>query len=251
MVDYSSLSLGLFVGLTLGYFVMLMIIGEKSKVWLQPVYYITVIGSQLLMAYYISNQACGSPQVGEIFIWGLIPWFFVFVGLTFVLKIFPGWKAPFSNTFGYLAVKFMGIREVFNNMIKSNYNTKNTALNKVMEEIYEDQSLLINKFTPENFDFTLNKLKPIFNSASKTFSENRLKLYQLVSIKDNVSEMIWYMLAGVLTSSMSSMGLLSSNCAKSVKQIEAEVKAYHDELGQQKKVDAEKAKTQKTYYIRD
>lgn len=246
MVDFSTVAVILFIIITIIYYILLYIIGDKNKNWLRIVYYILIIGTQILMGYFTSKQACGTPQIGEIFIWAFIPWILIFIGLTVFLDIMPSWKQPFSNTFGYLITRFMGITSMLNKMIKSSYTTKNVALNKVIEEIYEDQSLLINKFTPGNFEQLINQLKPIFNPKQLSLFKNDFRT--MIELKDNISEFIWYIMVGILTSSMASMGLLSSKCQKSVKQIEKEVSQYKENI---KSKSTNNKVMKKKYFIRD
>jgi hypothetical protein len=247
MVDFSSIALILFILITIFYYIFIYFLGEKNKNWIRIVYYILVIGTQILMGYFTSKDTCGTPQISEIFIWSLLPWFIIFIGFGLILEIMPSWKQPFSNTFGYLVTRLMGIKELLNKILKSNYTSKNQSLNKIMEDIYEDNSLLINKFTPDNFDFTINNLKQIFNTKQLSLFKNEFK--QLVLVKDMISEFIWYIMIGILTSSMSSMGLLSSHCKKSVKQIENEVNKYKEQI---KTTDQQnKNKPNKKYFIRD
>ena len=89
-----------------------------------------------------------------------LPWIIIFCSLLLVLNFFPGWKAPFSNTFGYLVALMMGVKTIITNIIQSDYeksvnsskvdeNVKMMA--NVINNIYSDPSLIINEITPENF----------------------------------------------------------------------------------------------------
>ena len=119
----------------------------------------------------------------------LFPWIFIFGSLFVLLMIFPGWKSPFSNTFGYLLAKISGIQSLFNKMLVPE------SSNKTIAQVYEDNSLIINEVTPSNFnDFWLNFSKNgFFNKEANKFKN---QLYNLVNLKDIVSETIWYLLTG-------------------------------------------------------
>lgn len=239
----------LFIVLTLAYFIFKTILGRNMKQPITIIYYLLIVLTQFYSAYQISKNDCGTPQVMKIFIWGIIPWVIIFFGLNVVLLMFPGWKAPFSNTFGYLITRLFGIRNVFNELLKSDFNTNDKDLNKMMEEIYEDQSLLINQFTPDNFDTAIQKLDKLWNKTSEGFQKNMEKLKFLINLKDDISRFIWYILTGILTISISSMGLLSGECKKSKEQIKDEVEEYKKQLAEREK--QEKGKKQRIYNIRE
>lgn len=223
-------------------------------------YYILVVASQFYFSYQMSQEQCGSVQIGNVFIWGLIPWIVIFGSLTVLLRIFPGWKAPFSNTFGYLITYLMGIRGLFNSILKSTFSSTDKGLNKIAEDIFEDNSLLINQLTPLNFDTAIQKLKPLIdmNSLQSQFrgsnflEDPKLKhLLKLVEIKDSVSSGLWYLLTGLLTISVSSMGILSSNCNKTKEQLHNEKMAYKKQLTEKAKAQEQKLKNTTKYFIRD
>jgi len=245
----STLAIVIFILLTISYFIILNILGENSRTPITIVYYCSVVLSQLYIAYQISKSACGTPQIGDIFIWSIVPWIIIFFSLNLLLRLFPGWKSPFSNTFGYLVTRIMGIKSLFNSLIKSNFNTNDKGLSKIAEYIFEDQSILINEMTPNNFDNSIKKLDKLWDKSNTDFSKNMERLKYLVSVKDYISEMIWYLLTGILTISISSMGLLSSKCGKSVSQIKDEVEKYKAEIKAQK--ENEKNKKERIYYIRE
>jgi hypothetical protein len=245
----ATLAIVIFILLTIAYFIILNILGKNSKTPITIVYYCSVVLSQLYIAYEISKKTCGTPQIGDIFIWSIIPWVIIFFSLNLLLRLFPGWKAPFSNTFGYLITRIMGIKGLFNKLIKSDFNANDKGLSKIAEYIFEDQSMLINEMTPENFDLSVKKLDKLWDKSQADFSKNMNSLRYLVTLKDYISEMIWFLLTGVLTISISSMGLLSSKCNKSVSQIKDEVEKYKEEIKAQKQ--NEKDKKERIYYIRE
>lgn len=217
----------MFFILTTIYFIIISIVAIKNKTPLKIIYFTLILISQFYISYQTSKTICGTPQTKEILIWSFIPWFIIFGGITVLLTVFPGWKSPFSNTFGYLVVKLMGIKTLFNSLLKSNYTSASPQLNTIAEKLLEDNSLLINQFTPNNFNDALQKLRPLLN---KNNIELEKQLYRLVKIKDNVSEYIWYMLTGVLTVSMTNIGLVSSKCNKSVAQLKQESEEYKKQL---------------------
>lgn len=241
-------SLIMYIAITTIYFIIISFpIPDTLKKILKYVYFLLVIGSQIIAAYTISKTMCGTPQIGNILIWGFIPWIIVFLGLNLLLSIFPGWKAPFSNTFGYLIVKMFGIRDTFNHLLKPSITSSDKALNKLMEEVYEDNSILINQMTPENYDTAISKLGKLLDKTNPLFQSSLDKLKMLISVKDNVSLYIWSILIGTVTASMANTGLMASECVKSSKQVHNELNNYTQQL----EADANNAKPKRVYTIKE
>ena len=113
-----------FAFFTLVYFIIKYFVGKnpnssKSVMILMAIYIIIV----MLMAYGSNvqsiKQMCGEPYFGLALMATIVPWTFIFGILNVALIMMPGWKAPFSNTFGYLLVKMNGIQGVFNDIFKA------------------------------------------------------------------------------------------------------------------------------------
>jgi len=68
----------------------------------------------IILMYYVNSNmmssSCGgaTPDPGVVFKATFIPWILIFGVVMAVLIAAPGWKAPFSNTIGYLVVKMSG-----------------------------------------------------------------------------------------------------------------------------------------------
>ena len=67
--------------------------------------------------------------------------------------LMPGWKAPFSNTLGYLIVWLSGVNNSFYKILKQDNNE-----NKLLQMVYKDPSIMINEITPENFDLFIARM---------------------------------------------------------------------------------------------
>jgi hypothetical protein len=252
-MEPTLLAFVVFLLITLAYYLLLSFTGENFNMILTIVYFLLIIFSQLFIAYKITQKLCGgSGQFVPIVLWGLIPWIMIFIGLNIILMLLPGWKAPFSNTFGFLASKVMGITSVMNNLVKSGFSSKDTKLNKIMETVYEDNSLLVNQITPENFNSAIDKISGIFDKSNKAiYNANIEKLRSIIFVKDLTSRVVWYLLTGILSISISNMGLLSSVCTKSPNQIKEEVEQYKAQLSSQSQQTAQQQSSQKKYYVRD
>ena len=131
----------------------------------------------------------------------------------------PGWKAPFSNTLGYLIVWLAGVNNSFFKILKQDNNQ-----NKLLQMVYKDPSTMINEITPENFDLFIARMngknggvealpvakaEPVPSTPpmkggrrkqrggnstsilSADYKQHLPGLYNFVVIKDMISEFIW------------------------------------------------------------
>lgn len=171
-----------------------------------------------LLQYYVNfsfiKEKCGGKgDFTTSFINTIIPYFLIFIVVYLLLNSFPHWKSPFSNTFGYLISRIMGVRELLTrDILLSNTETSSgldNATQKSLALIYEDPSLLINSLTTENVrEFTVKSSKLFKPNADKHFQ----KLYDLVLLKDIVGEYIWYFLSGILATAYSVSNVSKLKC---------------------------------------
>lgn len=199
------------------YFVMKYFISSSKVIFIWTIiYYLLLIVGQYLINLNTTISICGTYQYITALIVTLVPWITMFGVLNIILKVFPGWLSPFSNTIGYLVAKLSGIGSLFNKLLKSKEENES---NKLIESIYNDQSLLINEITTGNFDTFWNNMlsSGIFN-ASVT-EEQKQKLYSLVKLKEIVSEFIWYILTGALITTTTYNYIINSDCNKSVDEL--------------------------------
>jgi len=256
MANYSVTAIIIFIVITILYFISYVLTPNKkvSKV-LTIIYYFLIFGSQISIVLLATKQQCGEYQLGTALQYGIIPWIVIFGGLVALLHVFPGWKAPFSNTFGYFVTYLMGIKTVFNKILKSDFKSSNIKLNKIMQDVYQDKAMLINEITPNNFEKAITELSPIMNSSVVTnnkinWGNDALKtLKKLVIVKDEVSRFIWYVLIGTLITSMSNLGIMAQPCNHSVKQMEANVANHQTKTAAA--AETSKNKIPQTYNIRD
>ncbi len=211
---------------------------------------------------------CGNVQFGSATWYTTLPFVLIIGTLVVAMTLFPGWKAPFSNTLGYLLVKIMGVDTAFNNMLKTKAGN-----NKLLQKVYQDKSILINLMTPGpngTFDKVITQLaggdtKPeqtggafiqpqavpninagggIFNSKYKEYIP---ELYNFVLVKDYVSEFMWFILAGFLSIQTSFNSIISIECKKSEDQLEKSVADFNTK---QKEM-LRKKKPKQTYKVFD
>ena len=157
-----------------------------------------------------------------------------------ILIAFPGWKAPLSNTLGYVAASASGIKKHFDTLLKSDIN------NDLMKKIIQDKSLIVNEITPGNFELFLAQLysngllaidyEELANIESKekagTSLTNKEQIYldaysglnKAVVIKDLIAEGLWYLLTGALVITMTKNAVAELECEKSTSQMKKEYK---------------------------
>ena len=160
---------------------------------------IVLLWSQFSINLAATGEHCsGDVQLYNAITYTLVP-NIIFGGTVYVLlNKFPGWKAPFSNTIGYLITSIFGIRRTFNKMLKTSENEGSDVINK----IYNDPSMLINELQPDapttirydsDFDTEFKRLAKA-NIFKPGWEKNAKKMYNLVVIKDMVSSIVWYFL---------------------------------------------------------
>ena len=212
-------------------------------------YILLVLTNAIVFNYSLLSKSCpGNVSFGTILLYTLVPWILIFGSIQAALVIFPSWKMPFSNTFGYLATRIAGINSTLFKLLKSP-DSGDIKFKKTLHNLYSDPSLFINEITPSNFaDFA--KTSAFMFKQGATSTSEWSKFYNLIRLKDLVSEFIWSLLSGVLVSTVSYNSLVNTNCQNSVK----EMKKRHDEYERevQDKLEAEKnAPPKRVYYIRD
>ena len=163
----------------------------------------------------ITKSVCREYQGAAAFSATILPWGLVFGTFVLLLSIMPGWLAPFSNTFGYSAALMYGLNGTLNKIFLSTKNetiTKHDPLYEAISHIYSDRSLLINELTPENFEIFWKNMRGTFkeNVFDNTKLYNELK--SMVGLKYSVAKLIWYILIGVLVTSISYNSLLDTTC---------------------------------------
>lgn len=206
-----------FIIITFIYFAIKYVVGDNLVITL--IYYLALIFGQFGINLSTTNSVCGHYQTTTAIIVTAVPWIFIFGLLMVLLKILPGWLTPFSNTIGYLIAKFAGIGKVFNELLVS---PENNPDKKLINDIYNDNSLLINEITTKNFNnfwkrmIESNIFKQLTNgNEDSKIGQYRNQLEKLVKLKELVAEMTWYLLSGILISSITYNYILNSDCDKS------------------------------------
>lgn len=157
-----------------------------------PMYDIIFLMIMVICMYFINastmKERCGDVNVQQVMMATVFPWVIMY-GITIgVLNLFPGWKQPFSNTFGYLISVFAGGAQKLKPLIPNP---------DMLDVIMDSPSLLINQFSFNNFDQIIQAMN--FNTTEPSLTEFR----NIVLMKELTSEFVWYILMGfvILTTS--------------------------------------------------
>ena len=217
------------------------------------VYILLLFFGNYLINISITTELCGgTPQWGTTFIVTFMPWILIFGIVNIILVIFPGWLVPFSNTFGYFVVTLFGIKDLFNKKIiipKSSSGTvkdseiskENIMVARALQQIYGNESLLINEIPRigeneeervvnfDNFYSTMQKLKIFKTINNEEDNECKVSLYKLLKIKDYIAEYVWYILAGILVSSITYNYIVNVGCDFSSAQMKDAYTKYVNE----------------------
>mgnify|MGYP001319713427 CR=1 FL=1 len=248
-----------FIGFTLLYLVMQMLMPKLSGIFL-IIYTMLIYSMQILINMKNTKVVCGETKGGQAMIWAIIPYTLILGVVMFLLRVVPGIKKPFSNTFGYLIISLMGIKPKFQKLLVKRTDDGSGDSASLVDEVYDNPSLLVNEITPKNFTFAMQKLaqskeksksdnktskllprnildttvvtKEIIEEFDKRKSSNVSKelnaVYKLVRMKDMISEFVWLVLAGIFACTVSYNSILESNCTKTYKQAGQLAKAIEE-----------------------
>jgi hypothetical protein len=170
------------------------------KMNLDAVFFVVVLLLMYGMNVAIQKSKCSSTN-SAVFTATFLPWCLMFGPLLACLHFFPEWKKPFSNTFGYLLARRAGGNKALTDVLRPD---------KPLHYVYEDPSLMLNQFTPSNFDEVYASLKDVLQD-----NEKKEVLRNIVRLKDLVSEWIWYLLGGSVAISSSYSILMKAECTES------------------------------------
>jgi hypothetical protein len=193
----------------------------------------------------MSKDICGFDQA-QTALWAtVLPWFLVLGALKAALVVFPGWLSPFSNTFGYIFVSVVtDLKDVFNNILtpqfdldpKSAVSKQQTGgagsagtesstdipkddiankrdIGRALEQIYTDQSILLNELNLDNLDRFWDSFKESRLIRPSAKVEDLDKIRSFLRIKDIIGEFVWLVLCGLLVVSISYNYILNIGCS--------------------------------------
>ena len=226
---------------------------DKSKQNIfMGIYILLIIIGEYFINLNLTKTMCGTNQWGTAIIVTIIPWVIIFGILNVMLIIFPGWLTPFSNTFGYGIARLAGLNNLINEIFEVKTSDTSSKQMKEMQEalahIYSNKSLLINEITQSNFDNFWNKMSVVFKKGVVNNSILKEKLRDMVRLKDLVAQYIWYMLTGILVTSVGYNYTVNVGCQQSVQEMQKRHNEYEEEMMKNTK-EKENAPPARTYTL--
>jgi hypothetical protein len=207
-------------------------------------YLLFIIVSQFALNSMFLINKCGGgagQNIGTAAMLTFFPWFFIFGILIFVIIMYPSLKTAFADVVGYFAIAGKANEiltsilidvDVEENIEKGGISESDKlSLKKAAEAVLKlcgNKSIIINKMNPLNFLDIWNMLVPLMknNGEIPDLQEIQNKLYNLVILKDNVGEAIWYIYTAILITSIVSYNLSIKSCKKSLDQLKADHDKY-------------------------
>jgi hypothetical protein len=210
---------------------------NKKNIVYTLIYMGLVLSGTYFINLKISQALCPDDAIQHynIFFATVLPWLIIFVILYFLLELFPGWVAPFSNTIGYLVAKILGVETFLENVL--NKNTDNETIVSAINKIKSHKAKIINEFDDDrdSFEKFFEKFQEekLSDEIDIKTSEDIIQLFKLINIKFIVGKMVWYILAGTIIASISYNYIVNMSCQKSVEDIQNTI----DELQNQNEQD--------------
>jgi hypothetical protein len=236
-------------------------------------FFIVLITGEYFINLAMSKDICGFDQEKTALIATLLPWFLVLGVLKAALIVFPGWLTPFSNTFGYIFVSVVtDLKDVFNSILTPQFDlappkdgggggsgqkgggdaglqdsadipedsVKNKQdIGRALEQIYTDQSILLNELSLDNLDRFWDSFKESRLIRPSAKIEDLEKIRKFLMMKNIVGEFVWLVLCGMLVVSISYNYLLNMGCSFTPEQQKIRAQVLKEAQATAKKKEAE------------
>ena len=243
---------------------------QTDKMWQLVTYILFILISQYSVNAYVLTKNC-SNSVGKNMITALfmtlIPWLFIFGAVIVVLILFPGFKSAFSNVIGYFVVagkantilttllKNTTIEgKIENEEVDQNQKQELEGAAEAILKLCGNTGILINQISPDNFMQYWALLKPLIKNEFKQPGSGEINkegmklqgdLLNIVSLRDNIGEALWYTYTAVLLISIVQMNISLKGCKQDVATMEANRQKY---LDNQAKIQEEQEKLKSQTY---
>lgn len=202
-------------------------------------YILVILSWQFYSNITFTISLCGSAQWITAIVATVFPWGLIFGSFILLLTMFPGWLTPFSNTFGYAVTRMKGINSTLIDILEESSknmptNPQSDSMNQALAHIYSDKSLLVNEITPENFEYFWKNMKSVIKERvyNDSTQELKKKLFEYVVLKYSVSKFVWYILIGILITSVSFNYIANSTCKKNASDMQKSHEEYEQQLAQ-------------------
>jgi hypothetical protein len=125
----------------------------KDSTLVNTIYICVIIIGSYFLNTAISKAICNSQSIqwSTILVATLLPWLVIFFSLYIVLKIFPGWITPFSNTIGYLVISILGVEKTLTDILTD--DSQEPDLRKAIANIKQNKSNFINQMDIDTTNF--------------------------------------------------------------------------------------------------
>ena len=268
MIEVSpNFAIGYYISILIGYLVYKVVISPDDVTPLIGGLFIAaILVGEFMISVGMTKTVCGFEQWGFSAMATFVPWILIAGMIKFILMIRPGWLVPFSNTIGYfLSSAIFSLSDTFKKLLVPNTNLSAAGavagaaagavagaaagampatgtpdngkeVSKALQEIYEDESLLINQMTPDNVDAMITKFVTVgimlnpagFEKAYPDYKPNSAETYngfitkikKAVFFKLYISEFIWLLLSGILVISITFNYIVNYGCKMTAEQIE-------------------------------
>jgi hypothetical protein len=203
-----------------------------------------VVLSQFILNINYLMAKCGGAlknNIGAAALFTFIPWILIFGILVTVLVVFPGFKSAFSDVVGYYVIS-MSANDLFGSILKdtktdqaignATSGEEQAKMKDAAEAILKicgNKGILINQMNPENFLDIWKALEPLMKQGMFTNEKVQTELLNLVVLKENIGEALWYLYTGILISSVVYYNLATRGCVKNPDQMKAEYNSYLQE----------------------
>jgi hypothetical protein len=203
------------------------------------IFFLVLLIGEYFINLAMSKDICGFDQQKTALWATIVPWFLVLGILKSALIVFPGWLTPFSNTFGYIFVSVItDLKDVFNRILTPQFDLapksasggagsgddnsadipKDDVANKrdigrALEQIYSDQSILLNELNIDNLDRFWDSFKESRLIRASAQVDDLDKIRKFLLMKTIVGEFVWLVLCGLLVVSISYNYLLNIGCS--------------------------------------
>jgi len=235
-------------------------------------FFLVLIIGEYFINLAMSKDICGFDQEKTALIATVLPWFIVLGVLKAALIVFPGWLTPFSNTFGYIFVSVItDMKDVFNNILTPQFDltpakaagastgqtggadgtgglqdsadipadeVKNKRdIGRALEQIYTDQSILLNELNLDNLDRFWDSFKEsrLIRPSAKVDDLEKIRTFLIM--KSVVGEFVWLVLCGMLVVSISYNYLLNMGCSFTPEQQKIRAQVLKEKQADAKKVE--------------
>ena len=249
----SSVAIGFFLVLFAGYCYYKFTKNGNLSAGITFLFFLVLLIGEYFINLAMSKDICGFDQDKTALWATVLPWFFVLGALKAALIVFPGWLSPFSNTFGYIFVSVAtDLKDVFNNILTPQFDLepkpagsggakqtggdggvdnqiggaaessadipKDDVANKrdigrALEQIYTDQSILLNELNLDNLDRFWDSFKESRLLRPSAKVEDLDKIRKFLLMKNIVGEFVWLVLCGLLVVSISYNYILNIGCS--------------------------------------